>query len=123
MFYLILAVVSFFSLMLIFGLVFNWDDGEIGTALGFSFIISIIILFITAAIKTKIDDNNCLEKNVTIVPKIIYTSDSSRKILQYNYENKVREIELKKDNSDYFIPESLLLIEPCEHKIRIKKEN
>ena len=121
MFYLIFAIVLFFVLMVIFGFLFEWSENLIGISFGFSTMITIIATLIIFAYNDQKETNQCLEKNLRIVPKIIYTSDNSRKILQYNFENKVREIELKKENSDYYIPESIILIEPCLNKIQIKK--
>ena len=121
MFYLIFGVILFLICMVILGFVADWDDEHIAVSSCFSIVISCwIILGVFFYIDRK-ETNQCLEKNLLIVPKIIYTSDSSRKILQYSFEDKVREIELKKENSDYYIPENLLLIEPCLNKIKIKK--
>ena len=121
MFYIIFAIILFLASMVILGFLAEWDDKHFGI----SFVVSSIVslggpLFVFLYDDQK-ETNQCLEKNLLIVPKIIYTSDSSRKILQYSFEDKVREIELKKENSDYYIPENLLLIEPCLNKIKIKK--
>ena len=121
MFYLIFAIVLFFVLMIIFGFLFEWNENFFGSSFGFSTMITIIIILGVFIYNYQKETNQCIEKNLRIVPKIIYTSDSSRKILQYSFEDKVREIELKKENSDYYIPENLLLIEPCLNKIKIKK--
>lgn len=121
MFYLIFAIVLFLSLMVLGGLFLHWNDEYFVKTFGFSIMITFFITFVIFMYNERKETNQCLEKNLRIVPKIIYTSDSSRKILQYNFEDKVREIELKKENSDYYIPESLLLIEPCLNNLEIKK--
>lgn len=121
MFYLIFAIVSFLVLMVLGGVVSHWDDEYFVMSFGFSIMITFFITFVIFMYIDRKETNQCLEKNLRIVPNIIYTSDSSRKILQYNFEDEVHEIELKKENSDFYIPESLLLIEPCLNKIQIKK--
>lgn len=121
MVYIIIAIVLFLVLMVIFGFLCEWNDKHFGVSFAFSSVVSMWILLFVFVYNDQKETNQCLEKNLRIVPKIIYTSDSSRKILQYSFEDKVREIELKKENSDYYIPESLLLIEPCLNKIQIKK--
>lgn len=62
----------------------------------------------------------CLSKNLFLKPSIIHVQDSSRKILNYTYEGKNKEIVFQKDSPEFYIPESLLLIEPCCCKVKIK---
>lgn len=66
------------------------------------------------------DKQDCSETR----PIVVYTQDSSSKILKYDYkyDSEVyhRTILLNKDSKDFYIPDSLYLINTCSERITVK---
>lgn len=66
------------------------------------------------------DKQECSE----IRPIVVYAQDSSSKILKYDYkyDSEVyhKTILLNKDNKDFYIPDTLYLINTCSEQIAVK---
>jgi hypothetical protein len=66
------------------------------------------------------DKQDCSETR----PIVVYAQDSSSKILKYDYkydsEIYHRTILLNKESKDFYIPDSLYLINTCSEQITVK---
>ena len=78
---------------------------------------SIVYFFVKSDNETK----RCLETVQPIIPRIVHLEDSSKKILKYYYEGIDREIEINRTSNNFYLPESLLKIEPCNRTIFIQR--
>lgn len=96
------------------------DDRAIAASFSFSFLISIISFFIYMSVSTQNDFNKCLEQNKPIKSKVVYLSDSSQKIFKYSFEKVDREIVVKNTEPYFFVPESLIVVEPCSGKLILR---
>jgi hypothetical protein len=67
------------------------------------------------------ETNNCLETVQPIIPRIVYLSDSSKKILKYDFEGEEHWIEIDRTSNNFYVPESLLKIEPCNRIIFVQR--
>jgi hypothetical protein len=92
----------------------------------YGFYVAFVLVALGTAIHFSIKDfketNHCLETVQPIVPRIVYLSDSSKKILKYTHEGEEHTIELDRKNNNFYIPESLLKIEPCNKRVIVKKD-
>ena len=72
-------------------------------------------------IKFDNEHQHCLETVQPIIPRIVHLEDSSKKILKYYYEGIDREIEIDRTSNNFYLPESLLKIEPCNRTVFVKR--
>lgn len=90
-----------------------------------SFLVAFMITFIGClfyfSIKAHNENVRCLETVQPIIPRIVHLEDSSKKILKYYYEGIDREIEIDRSSNNFYLPESLLKIEPCNRTIFIQR--
>lgn len=90
-----------------------------------SFLVAFMITFLGCLLYFSIKQHNenvrCLETVQPIIPRIVHLEDSSKKILKYYYEGFDREIEINRTSNNFYLPESLLKIEPCNRTIFIQR--
>lgn len=78
---------------------------------------SIIYFFVKSDNETK----HCLETVQPIIPRIVHVEDSSKKILKYQFDGDEHVIEIDRTSNNFYVPESLLKIEPCNRTIFVKR--
>jgi len=113
------------SIFFIIIAVYTCDDIEdymYISALWFIFQVALSVICILYESDNKM--KTCTENTHPIKPTIIHVQDSSRKLLTYNstQDSTSREIIIKNTDIEFFIPESLLYVQPCDGKISAKKE-
>lgn len=90
-----------------------------------SFLVAFMLTFLGIlfyfSIKAHNENVRCLETVQPIIPRIVHLEDSSKKILKYYYEGFDREIEINRTSNNFYLPESLLKIEPCNRTIFIQR--
>lgn len=102
---------------------YRWFDVKDYLTLGFALFLlelcfAALCFLISANKKTKV----CIESTQPIKPKIVHVQDSSRKIIQYRHKELDHEKIIMKDDIKFFIPESLIYVQPCTGEISAKKE-
>lgn len=81
-------------------------------------VLGTIIYFSIQSIK---ETEHCLETVQPIIPRIVHLEDSSKKILKYQFEGEEHLIEIDRTNNNFYVPESLLKIEPCNRTVFVKR--
>lgn len=119
-FFLIFILLIFVLISLFVIADIDVDDGVVGASFSVSFLISIISFLIYTTVSTQNDFNKCLELNKPIKSKVVYLSDSTAKIFKYSFEKVDREIVVKNTEPYFFVPESLIVVEPCSGKLILR---
>lgn len=78
---------------------------------------SMIYFFVKSDNETK----HCLETVQPIIPRIVHLEDSTKKILKYQFEGEEHWIEIDRTDNNFYVPESLLKIEPCNRTVFVKR--
>jgi len=91
------------------------DDNTISFVVSFWGVAFGTIIYL--AIQSTKETNHCLETVQPIIPRIVHLEDSSKKILKYDFEGEEHVIEIDRTNNNFYVPESLLKIEPCNRTI------
>lgn len=73
------------------------------------------------SIKDYNETKHCLETVQPIIPRIVHLEDSSKKILKYQFEGEEHWIEIDRTSNNFYVPESLLKIEPCNRTVFVKR--
>ncbi len=88
---------------------------------GLSVLTELLIIILCLLISNDNKTTSCIESTQPIKPKIIHVQDSSRKIIQYRHKEHDYETIIMKDDIKFFIPESLIYVQPCTGEISAKK--
>lgn len=95
------------------------DDSAISFAA--SFWICLMGCIVYFGIQSTKETNHCLETVRPTIPRIVHMEDSSKKILKYQFEGEEHEIEIDRTNNNFYVPESLLKIEPCNRIVFVQR--
>lgn len=65
-------------------------------------------------------DRKCEKANPPVNPSVIYSQDSSVKILKYQLDSAVENKYIERGTKDFYIPDSMYVVCPCSGTVTIK---
>lgn len=99
----------------------SWLSQEIAGSFMFAFLLTFFGCILYFSIKAHYENVRCLETVQPIIPRIVHLEDSSKKILKYQFEGEEHLIEIDRTSNNFYVPESLLKIEPCNRTVFVKR--